>query len=99
MTTPVSPDEKAHMALRVFQHFGSRQGEVLRLDSFAGFAAKHGWTTEDIADGLAYGRSLGWFIDGPNGSTKLTASGYAEIMAAVPLGQTNRGADGGPRWT
>jgi hypothetical protein len=87
MAQSTTPDEKAHMALRVFQHFGSRQGEVLRMDSFTGFAAKHGWTPEDIAEGLGYGRSAGWFVDGPNDSTKLTAAGYAEIMAGPALGQ------------
>ena len=98
MPTPLSPDEKAHMALRVFQHSGSRRGESLRPDSFAGFAAKHGWSPEDVAEGLQYGRTLGWFVDGPNASTCLTAAGNAAIQALPPLGQGPQGPDARRRW-
>ena len=98
MATLLSPDEKARMALRVFQHFGSARGEALRPDSFAGFGAKHGWTPEDVAEGLEYGRTLGWFVDGQDGSTRLTAAGTAEILAGPPLGQGARPPDARSRW-
>jgi hypothetical protein len=97
VATLPSTSEKARMALRVFQHFGSRPREVLRLDSFLGFAATHGWSPENIAEGLQDGRDLAWFEDGPEGSTRLTAAGYAEIVRAPA--QRTADAHGGPKWS
>jgi hypothetical protein len=77
MAASPTTDEKARMALRIFQHFGTRPRDTLRGDNFVGFATRHGWENADVVEGLVIGKSLGWFEDGPNDSFRLTAAGFA----------------------
>ena len=72
------------MVLRIFQHFGSRPGEVLRGDNLTGFSTRHGWSAAEIAEGLEHGVDLGWFDYAPDEAARLTKAGYAEIASAAP---------------
>jgi len=79
MDQRLSPEDQARMALVVFKHFGSRPKDMLRADNFETFAPRRGWAPEDLMQGLEHGKGLGWFEDGPNGSIRLTAAGFARI--------------------
>lgn len=78
-TSHHTPDDKARMALVVFKHFGSRPKDTLRVDNFSTFAPRRGWNAQDLLEGLEHGKTLGWFEDGPNESTRLTQAGFAAI--------------------
>jgi hypothetical protein len=79
MATTFTPDENARMVLRIYKHFGTRAGEVLRPNNFTAMAAAWGLRTSDITDGLKHGASVGWFEAGPNTSFRLTEAGFAAI--------------------
>jgi hypothetical protein len=79
MSSTNTPDEKARMALVVFKHFGLRPKETLRVDNFTSFAPRRGWDPGELMEGLEHGKTLGWFEDGPNESTRLTSAGFAAI--------------------
>lgn len=72
-------DEKARMALLVFQHFNVRPDEVLTQGNFVAYAAKNDVRTEDLAEGIDRGYELGWFDGGPNGTIILTKAGFEAI--------------------
>lgn len=79
MAALTTPEDKGHMVLKIYDHFGTRPGEVLRQGNLLAMCAQWGWSTSDIADGIEYGQSVGWFEDGPNNSLMLTETGFSEI--------------------
>ena len=72
-------DEKARMALEVFEHFGKRPGEVLTQKNFVVIAAQRNWRIQDVSEGIERCADLGWFEQGPNNSIRLTEAGFAAI--------------------
>jgi hypothetical protein len=79
MATISTPEENARMVLRIYKHFGTRPGEVLRPNNFIAMAAAWGLRTSDITDGLKHGASIGWFEASPNTSFRLTEAGFAAM--------------------
>ena len=79
MATLPTPEENARTVLRIFKTFGRRPGEVLMPNNLLAIATQEGLRSDDINQGLEYGYEKGWFEAGPNGSIKLTASGFDEM--------------------
>lgn len=82
MATLPTEDEKIRMVLDIFKHFGTRPNEVLMPGNLLAHATKNGWRSEDISDGLKKGADKGYFVDGPNGTIKLTDAGFAKVRNA-----------------
>ena len=72
-------DAKARMVLEVFEHFGTRPGEVLLPRNLMAVSSNRGWRNEDLTDGLQIADDRGWIEDSPNGTIRLTESGFAQI--------------------
>lgn len=74
-----SDNDKARMALDVFQHFGTRPNEVIMQQNVMAVSVQRGWRHEDLVDGLKIAADRGWVEDGPNGTIRLTEDGFAQV--------------------
>ncbi|NIZ10980.1 hypothetical protein [Pseudooceanicola sp. HF7] len=74
-----SDEDKAHMVLDVFKHFGTRSGEVIMPEHAMAIAMKRDWCREDLVDGLQIATLRGWIEDGPNQTIRLTEEGFFQV--------------------
>ena len=79
MATLPTSEENARKILEIFEHFNSRSGEGIMLNTIVAVAADRNWRMDDIRDGLEWGQSNGWFQEGDNDSIKLTDVGFTEM--------------------
>jgi hypothetical protein len=78
MPALLTPEEKARMVLKIYEHLKTRPGDVLGTENFLHVGTAMNFGHNDIADGLEHGILLGWFKHDPNGWS-LTETGYAEM--------------------
>lgn len=79
MATLPTSEENARKILDIFEHFDSRSGDGIMLQTILAVAADRNWRMDDIKDGLEWGQSNGWFEEGNNDSIRLTNVGFAEM--------------------
>jgi hypothetical protein len=75
-----TPEQNGRDILRIFAHFNSRPGEVLRANNFVAVGARWQLRMTDLQNGLEYARENGWIQELPSGGIKLTERGFAEMV-------------------
>jgi len=72
-------DEKARMALEAFRSIAGRPGDVVTRQHFTAVAREKGWRIDEVVEGIKVCYDRSWFEVGPNGSDRLTETGFSEL--------------------
>jgi len=80
MPKPTKKDS-AHKILWVFRHFGSRPGDVLRVNNIVSVGNLQRWRMSDLQEGLDYALQHHWVEQPRSGSFKLTDIGDRELSS------------------
>jgi hypothetical protein len=79
MATLPTPEENGRQVLKIYAHFDSRPGHVLRANNFVAVAARRRIPIADIQSGLEYAAQVNWIEETENGSLRLTDRGFAAM--------------------
>jgi hypothetical protein len=71
--------DNAHKILWIFEHFGSKPGEVLRVKNIVAVGNLQRWRMSDLQEGLDYALENHWVEQPRIGSFKLTEIGDQEL--------------------
>jgi hypothetical protein len=79
MAKLATAEELGKMVLKIYAHFGSRAGQVLRANNFVAVAARRHIPVSEIQQGLDYALQAHWIEQTENGSLRLTERGFAAM--------------------
>ena len=74
-----TPEENVKMVFQMYKHFHRKSGQVLFAKDIQAYMQEQSLDKEEFKSGVIYGYEQKWFEDGPNGSIRLTAEGFAKL--------------------
>jgi hypothetical protein len=79
MARTATAEENGKLILKIYSHFHSRPGQVLRANNFVTVAARRHIPISELQKGLDYALDVRWIEQTDNGSLRLTDRGFAAM--------------------
>ena len=79
--SPLASEINGRRVLDIYSHFKSRPGHALRANNFIAVAARTHVRIADVQSGIDFATSAGWIEEEPDGSLRLTQTGFQQMQS------------------